>query len=259
MTLTLEKIRPLHPDFTIDPSWERMGMTPSGHQLFKETTPMVRAVPDIDEETGRQRQMLHPTTAQPLYPLNKAKHYNKIRTFYLYSEGNGNITKVDWSEPSEEEIAALAREDGIKELMPEIAGELYDIDMTPKELAQALRMIGQAMKGDLPDVSKEPTPAVDEGAETPHPVDTRPVPDPDVPVLDPLPPRMDVAPQAQPITRQQAKAEMQDEADEKKVTYPYHIAGGKWELSDGSIIGPGPGLKDQATAAEAALHDPVPV
>lgn len=254
MALTLERIKPLHPDFHPDPNWERIGMTPEGHQLFKSSVKMVKAVHDVDEETGVRRQMLHPTTAQPLYPMNKPKHYTQVRVFYLVSEGNGNIIKVDWSAPTEEEIAALDREEGIKEIMPEIAGQLYDMDMTPFELAGALKMIAKAMRDGKEDVSEEPVPAVDKGAETPQPVDTRPVPDPDV--------EETAAPLAEPVllTREEAKAQMHDDPNAKPPghTYPRHVAGGVWELSDGTKMGPGKGLKHEATVAEAALHEPVP-
>lgn len=263
MGITLERIKPLHPDFTPDPSWEMVGMTPSGNQLFRSTTPMVRAIPDIDPKTEERRHRLHPTTAEPLYAMNKAEHFDQIRTFYLISEGNGNIIKVDYTVPTDEELAALKRGEAIETMVPELAGQLVDMDMTALEFGQALKMISKAMKGEVPDMAEEPVPAVD-GVETPQSVDTRPVPDPDVAEAPPPPPDVE---RPVVLTKAQAKKSVQDDggifeplADlpPKTLTYPRHVAGGKWELSDGSIIGPGKGLKHEATVAEAALHDPVP-
>lgn len=241
MALTLERIRPLHPDFHPDPSWERCGMTPSGHQLFKETRKASRAIPDIDPETGERRQMLHPTTAQPLYPLNKAEHYTMSRTFYLHSEGNGNIIKVDWSEPTEEELAAIEREDKIEKMIPNLAGSLVDLDMSPTEFGQALKMIAKAMKGEDP--MDEPVPATG-----PHDVvqpperEGGPAMSDDGRMAEPHPAV------ATPVDEPPPDGHQPD----PETVYPKWRGGAGWELSDGTFL-KGTGRKQEAHDREVSL------
>lgn len=246
MALTLERIKPLHPDFHPDPSWERCGMTPSGHQLFKSTEARSRAIPDVDAETGERRQMLHPTTAQPLYPLNIAERYTLERTFYLHSEGNGNIIKVDWSEPTEEELASAIREEKIEVMVPNLAGALVDMDMTPDDFTKALAMIARAMKGEDPMVAKEPMPEA--------PVAAREVVPP--PEREGGPAMSDDGKMA--VVRSDVVPEPADQPppDEHQpdpnVQYPVWRGAGGWELSDGTTL-KGKGRKQEAYDQEAAL------
>lgn len=236
MALTLEKIKPLHPEFapSIDPAWERIGLTPSGHQLFVERTKMVRAIPDIDPKTKERRHRLHPTTAEPLYAMNRPEHYTRTRTFYLHSEGNGNIVKIDWKAATDEELAAVAREKGIREMLPELSGTLYDMNMTPVEFTQALQMIARAMKGKDPMIAEEPTPA-----EEPIP------PRPDAETSDQLPDstangKTDITPD---------QGTFQPDPD---VVYPRWRGGAGWELSDGTML-KGKGRKTEAYERETEL------
>ncbi len=222
MGITLEPIKPFHPQFHPDPSWERVGLTPAGHQLFRETTRRSRAIPDIDPATGEQRHELHPTTGQPLYPRNKPEIYNHIRMFYLESEGNGNITKIDWREPTAEELAAVRRSEGIAKLIPNLSETLYDADIDMGDLVAALRMISQATKGELPD---EAPPVV---ADTPEP-------------------------QTQAVIEAQAPVASTPVVADAQATFPKWRGAAGWELSDGTFM-KGVGVKEKAVAAEAALH-----
>lgn len=248
MRLVLERIKKLHPDFRPDPSWQRCGMTPSGHQLFTSTEKRSRAIPDYDPETGERRKMLHPTTAQPLYPLNKAEHYTMVRTFYLHSEGNGNIIKVDWSEPTEEEIAAALREEKIEDMVPNLAGSLVDLDMSPEDFTKALAMIARAMKGEDPMAGEQPTPAA------PTPATAREVVPPpqreggpavsdDGKLTESHPAVATPAGEPPPADQHQPDPE---------VKYPRWRGAAGWELSDGTFL-KGTGKKEEAIAREANL------
>lgn len=242
MSITLAPIKPFHPQFNPDPAWVRMGLTPEGHQLFKETTKRSRAVPDIDPKTSEQRWKLHPTTGEPLYPKNKPEMYDNVRVFYLESEGNGNIIKIDWSEPTADEVAAVQREKGIKELIPKLSETLYDADINLADLVSAMKMISQATKGELPD---EAPPA--ESA-APEPV-LAPMPEP---VLDEVDDAGDLD------ARSEAKEEDEDlgpppPSPKIGVDFPFSIRpGGHWRLSDGSEY---TGKKVDAQAAETALQE----
>lgn len=235
MSITLQPIRPFHPQFNPDPDWKRLGLTPTGHQLFEETTKRSRAVPDIDPATGERRHRLHPTTGEPLYPRNKPQPYDHVRTFYLESQGNGNIVKIDWREPTPKEIAAVEREEGIKAMIPNLSATLYDADIKLEDLVAAMKMIAQATKGELPD---EAPPAESEAPEPP-------------------PRTEEVVPP--PPTTSEARALFKDEAagaptvSEPAVTYPHMYApGGRYLLSDGTKMRC---KKVDAEAAETALHE----
>ncbi len=232
-----------------------MGLTPNGHQLFKETTKRSRAIPDIDPTTGERRYKLHPTTGEPLYPRNIPEHYDHIRTFYLESEGNGNIVKIDWIEPTPEELAAVAREKGIKEMIPNLTATLYDSGIDIKDLVAAMKMIAQSTKGELVD---EAPPAE---APEPEPKLT-PLPEPvDAPVevaeaselaIEPV----ETADESQPMLEAEKAPEdviPPPTAPKIGLKYPFSLRpGGHWRLSDGSEY---TGKKVDAQAAEAALQE----
>ena len=221
-----------------------MGLTPDGHQLFEETTKRSRAIPDIDPITGERRYKLHPTTGEPLYPKNKPQLYDNVRVFYLESEGNGNIIKIDWTEPTADEIAAVQREKGIKELIPKLSETLYDADINLADLVSAMKMISQHTKGELPD---EAPPAE---ATAPEPV-LAPMPEPKA-----APDEVDDAGDLD--ARSEAKEEDEDlgpppPSPKIGVDFPFSIRiGGHWRLSDGSEY---TGNKVDAQAAEAALQE----
>ncbi len=229
-----------------------MGLTPSGHQLFRSTEKRSRAIPDIDPATNEQRYKLHPTTGEPLYPRNKPEIYDNIRVFYLESEGNGNIVKIDWIEPTAEEIAAAQREKGIKEMIPQLSETLYDADINISDLVAAMKMISQATRGELVDEAPP--------AEAPAPAQAlAPLPEPEA---EPAPTVEADDSQAMLATEPAAEKDPKDVIPPPPsvkigLEYPFSIRpGGHWRLSDGSEY---TGKKVDAQAAETALPEPAAV
>lgn len=221
--LAFQATEPFHPPFTPDPAWERLGLTPHGHQLFRETTTRGRAVPDtvdgkpLKEDGSNRRHRRNPLTGDTTYPLNREEVFEMKRVFYLLSEGNGNHTKIDWSEANEADLAADARAKKVANMVPEIAAAFVDSGVTPEALAAALRMVGdQAAKEIKEDLEELPVP---EGAKPP------------------------------PATAQ-AQAPSNDK-NPGSIKYPYNYAPGRWLLSDETKM---QGKKTEAQAAEAALH-----
>jgi len=81
---------------------------------------------------------LHPVNGEPLYPRNETEFYDLERTFYQYSEGNGNVVTIDYRPPTAEEIRVAEREDRIAEMQRKMAEVFVDSDTDPAVLLQAL-------------------------------------------------------------------------------------------------------------------------
>lgn len=141
MAGTLSKIPKLHADMTqaVDPSWETVGVGPGGRIIYRERSRRARAVKDIDPKTGEQRQRKHGVTGEALYGLNKPELYTLERTFYLESDGQGNIYKVDYTPPTPEQIEAERRKQAAKEMVPALAEALVAEGLTPADLIARLR------------------------------------------------------------------------------------------------------------------------
>lgn len=193
---TLTKLQPLHPEKIAPPEAVMAGTTPDGKQLYREVTRRSRAVPMLDEK-GDRVFAKNPMTAEPLYPKNRPEIYNHERLYYLESEGNGNLRKVDYAPPTPEQLAEQARQRRIDEMGGgQLGAALVDAGITPEEAVQRI-LSGSAA-----------APAPDEPLPVPW------VPDPDA-------------------------------------EYPVHIAGGKWQLSNGEFVRSN---REEAEKAEAQVQ-----
>lgn len=102
------------------------GTTPDGRQLWRESIPMARAVPKMDEVTGKREFAKNPLTAEALYPKNRPEFWTWHRLYYLDDQGNGNVSKVEYTPPTQAELAGIQREQRVKDVMAELAGKLID-------------------------------------------------------------------------------------------------------------------------------------
>ena len=130
------------------------GQTPEGAQLYRLVQRRSRAVPWYDENTPdfhRDRKeflrlqtaeqagdpdvdvgsadrfwnsiesmhrvwAINEKTGEKSYRKSKPQLYDMVQIFYQWDEGNGNVTKVQWSPPTPEEEKAAARQLAIKQL-----------------------------------------------------------------------------------------------------------------------------------------------
>ena len=136
---TLQRIKPLHPEMIPPAGAEPFGMTPDRKQLFREVIKRSRPIRDIDPATNEQRWRKNQMTGEPLYRINRPQLYDEERIYYLESEGNGNIRRVDWAPPSEREVAQAERRLRVEGMKDRIAEALVDADMDPDELLAGLR------------------------------------------------------------------------------------------------------------------------
>ena len=163
-TETLNRIVPLHPSTLIPPEGSvPFGTTPDGKQLWHRITRRSRAVPDIDPRTGEQRWRTN-LMGERILPLFKPEFYNKEETFWLHSQGNGNVEHIPYYPPTPEEIARGKREEQIAGMTASLAGALVDAGLTPDKLVEMIR----TMKAGAPEKPVEPAAAqVEPAAEQP--------------------------------------------------------------------------------------------
>lgn len=135
---TLRQIKPLHPPLTPPEGAVAAGVTPFGAQLYRLTRRRARAVPDLDEK-GEQKWRINRVTGEAAYRLYKPEVYDEHLLFYLHSQGNGNVSMVEWTPPTPEELAAQERERQIKQMMPAVAAAFVDKGITPEQLADWVR------------------------------------------------------------------------------------------------------------------------
>tara|TARA_Y100000310_G_scaffold342372_1_gene445375 strand:- start:1537 stop:1950 length:414 start_codon:yes stop_codon:yes gene_type:complete len=119
---------------------------------------------------GERVWKLHPLTKEPIYKMNEAEHYIHERTFFVESDGMGNQVCIDWRPPSEEEIAAQARDQAVEKMVPEISGVLVDSGLSASDIAEALKQLAALGKA-VP----EATPVAPEVADPVAPVVPEPV------------------------------------------------------------------------------------
>lgn len=153
----LRKIEPIHPPMKPPKGAVAAGVTPDGHQLYREHSKRSRSIPDIDEETGQQRQRRHALTGEPLYGIRKPEPYTLTRLYFLEDQGNGNIVKVDYREPTPEEMAAKVRAREIELMKDTLAATMVDSGLSPSELVRRLT---------APVTAAAPAPAAAPEAET---------------------------------------------------------------------------------------------
>ncbi len=122
----MERLQPQHGPVVPDPKWVQEGVMPDGRILWREEFLTAESVPDIDEETGLQRQRLTPF-GQPLgIGVRKPKKVTKVRTFVIESQGNFNQEKVFCRLPTKEELLEAERRAQLATFKDEFFERLFD-------------------------------------------------------------------------------------------------------------------------------------
>lgn len=150
MGSALSTLKPLHSQPVPDPSWEVIGVTegPNGKPVYRARSNRARAVPAYDEN-GKRDYAKHGVTGMPLYGKNKPELYTLEETFYLESDGHGNVYKIPYHPPTPEEIAARKRAEAAKQMVPALAEALVDAGLTPEELVARLRAPASTADGSV--------------------------------------------------------------------------------------------------------------
>lgn len=211
MPRTLSRIPKLHGTLVPAAHWKMAGAVPpsgsnpGGQQLYTESIPRHRAVPDYEQVEckgcfgerqeepcqecngtgtvdGEQRWKVNPLNGERLYKINKPEFYTQQRMFYIQSDGQGNQYKVDWAPPTPEQIEAIRHDKAVADMVPALASALVDRGLSVDEIVSRLTADTAAPKPAL--VPEGPVPA----AGAPEPVathapeevaDTVPAVDPD--------------------------------------------------------------------------------
>lgn len=173
MPKTLKKLVPLHSQIVPPINAVPFGMTDDGKQLYREVTPRSGSEADKDDD-GKQRWRKNQMTGEPLYPLRKPTFYEHTRVYFLESQGNGNIGKVDWRPPSPEEVARAERNQQVEAMKDHLAEALVDANVNPAELANLISRRQPAVPElpELVELDEEEEPVVAPPVEVAEPVDT---------------------------------------------------------------------------------------
>lgn len=146
MQAALRKIKPFHPEKIKPPKAQVVGVTPDGRQLFREVTLRTRTVEQTDE-AGNPVYRRNPLSGEALHKLRRPINYKRERLFFLESEGNGNIRRVDYRMPTEDEIREAERKKKLEKVIPRLAEALLDKDVDPEDFVA--RIMGEhALRSD---------------------------------------------------------------------------------------------------------------
>lgn len=208
-----DRVAPLRTNLVPPPGAEAAGVTPTGKQLYTLTRKMARSKPKLDEK-GNPVFRRSPTTGEALPgmpQLRVPEIYEEEQLFYLESDGHGNVHKIMWTPPSEEELLAAKRRQQVETMKDQLAGVLVDEGITSADELRAM------FRGERTVAAPAEEPAEteeDDGAD-----DGEPEPDP-----------------------------IEDiDFDE----YPKYLKVGTWELCDGEVVGgPGDQALKKADAQE---------
>jgi hypothetical protein len=146
-----------------DKRWERVGTTPWGQQLYREVQKRARAVALYNEDGTRA--YTKAPNGMELVPKNRPHLYDYERTFYLQSEGNGNVSRQPYRPPTPEEIAQAEREGKIEQMQRQLAESFVDADISPEALIQALKERPYTPQSELEEDEDE-DPFIEPSAET---------------------------------------------------------------------------------------------
>lgn len=121
------------------------GMTPDGKQLYRLTRERSRPRPKFIEDpiTGVKRREFakNPMTGEPLYGKNEPEFYTETILFFLEDQGNGNVSIVPYTPPTQEQLDKVARDHKVKRIQGELAEKLVarniDIDALLDALSKA--------------------------------------------------------------------------------------------------------------------------
>lgn len=211
----IQAIPPLHTPLIPPIGAEPAGVTLDGkHPLYRIRSKRATKKEKTDEN-GERVHRLHPTTGQPLYGLNEPVVYDHEEVFYLEADGRGNVAKVFYQFPTDEEIAAERRKAEIERMKEGLATALVDSGHTVEDVVGAVRAIGQRRTSAPAPVAESP--AVVEPVDAAEPVEEKPGDTP-------------------PVELGQ---------------YPRHLGGNRWKLSNG---GEYRGKKVDAIEAEKVVR-----
>lgn len=140
-------LKPIHPEIIPPPGAKPAGVSPSGKQLYEIEEVRAEIVDKVNPETGEVEHRKNTITGEQLHKLREVKRDeegNPVRSrtrklFYLESEGNGNIRKVPYEPPSEEEMQEAERRQQIESMQEGLAAALVDAGLTPEEAIRRLR------------------------------------------------------------------------------------------------------------------------
>jgi hypothetical protein len=136
---TLQKIKPLHPELVAPKGAKLVGMTPDGRQIWEEIRKVAITEWVVDAD-GKQEYKKNIMTGEPLIPVRKVRSIvDKVMTYTLESEGNGNLRRVDWIPPSPEELERSRHAKAVTDMQVAIAEALVNAKVGPDEL---LRFLG---------------------------------------------------------------------------------------------------------------------
>ena len=138
MTRSMQAIVPQHATLTPPEGSVPAGQTPEGIPLHRLTQMRSRSVPDLDKN-GKQRWALHPQNNMPLIPLRKPEIYEFTRLFYQESDGQFNVSLVDYKFPTKEELAAEKRTLDVAEMKDSFAEAMVDEGISPAAFLAALK------------------------------------------------------------------------------------------------------------------------
>lgn len=136
---TLNKIEKVHPPLTGPEGGVPLGITtPDGKPLWKVTRQRSRSVPQLDKN-GEQVWKKHATTGEDIIKKRRPEFYTEELIGYEESEGNNNVTFVQWAPPTATEIAARERAEKIAALGGGRLAELMvDRGVSPEALFDRL-------------------------------------------------------------------------------------------------------------------------
>ena len=228
MSGVLQKIPKIHAQLVPPQNAVMRGTTPDGKQLWYEEIPMSRSVPRIipgsvtPENPKGVQEWKKNLAGEGIYPLRQREDYIWRRLYFLESQGNNNVQKVDYVPKTEEQLAAEEKARMVEAMEHALPAALVEAGLTAADLPRIL----QAGQAQVPVEVDEP--------EAVEPVAAPVVTETTAEVEDVAEPEAVVeAPVVEP--------------EEKPIHYPVPTGGGWWKLSDGTKI---QGKKSKAVKAE---------
>lgn len=135
----LKKVAPIHPNLIAPRGAVATGETVNGiHTVFKLVRKRNKSVPKVDPKTGERAYRISQITGEQLYPLREKNIVDEEVTFYLHSQGNGNVEMVPYRPPTEEEKREQLIRRQAAQMVPQLTEELARRKITPAQLLDAL-------------------------------------------------------------------------------------------------------------------------
>jgi hypothetical protein len=191
----------------------QVGTTVTGLPIYEVDYLYTENVPQLDDD-GKPRYSKNPTNGEPIVMRRKIINAGWRKKFVVPNEeGNGNLSWITYTPPTEEEIAKAKRQTKIEQMTPELSAALVDAGMTPAEL---LRLLSSQKVEPI----EPPPPPASPPAQHPAPAGTEP-------------------PAAE------------GEKDGEEVSYPKALPGvARWELSNRTVF---KGSRADAEEAQATI------